>query len=143
VDEEGAPTTDAKRALKGALLPVGGHKGVGIAMMVECLAAAMAATAASLDPRRNTVPESGAMGRQGAFFWMVKPSAFGDEDLFGAYMSAWTRTYLDASAGKGKLPGSRGARLEQEGRERGIELSDAIAKELTALGGRLGVLFPG
>ena len=143
VDAEGAPTTDAKRALKGALLPMGGHKGMGIAMMVECLAVAMAATAASLDPRRNTVPESGAMGRQGAFFWMVKPNAFGDEDPFGAYMSAWTRTYLDASAGKGKLPGSRGARLEQEGRERGIELSDAIAKELTALGGRLGVPFPG
>ena len=60
VDEEGAPTTDAKRALKGALLPMGGHKGMGIAMMVECLAVAMAATAASLDPRRNTVPESGA-----------------------------------------------------------------------------------
>jgi LDH2 family malate/lactate/ureidoglycolate dehydrogenase len=143
VDEEGAPTTDAKRALKGALLPMGGHKGVGIAMMVECLAVAMAATAASLDPSRNSVPESGAMGRQGAFFWMVKPGAFGDQDRFGAYMSAWTRTYLDAGAGKGKLPGSRGARLEQEGRERGIELSGAIGNELTALGRRLSVPFPG
>ena len=74
-------------------------------------------------------------------FRVVKPGAFGDRDLFGAYMSAWTRTYLDAGAGKGKLPGRRGARLEQEGRERGIELSDAIAKELTALGGRLGIPF--
>jgi LDH2 family malate/lactate/ureidoglycolate dehydrogenase len=143
VDEEGAPTTDAKRALKGALLPMGGHKGIGIAMMVECLAAAMAATAASLDPSRNVVPESGAMGRQGAFFWLVKPGAFGEPDLFAAYMSAWTRTYLDAGAGKGKLPGSRGARLEQEGREHGIELSGAIAKELTAVGERLSVPFPG
>ncbi len=143
VDEEGAPTTDAKRALKGALLPMGGHKGMGIAMMVECLAVAMAATAASLDPRRNTVPESGAMGRQGVFFWMVKPGAFGDPDLFAAYMSAWTRTYLDAGAGKGKLPGSRGARLEQEGRAHGIELPGAIAKELIALGERLRVPFQG
>jgi LDH2 family malate/lactate/ureidoglycolate dehydrogenase len=83
------------------------------------------------------------MGRQGAFFWMVKPGAFGDQDRFGAYMSAWTRTYLDAGAGKGKLPGSRGARLEQEGRERGIELSGAIGNELTALGRRLSVPFPG
>ena len=143
VDEEGAPTTDAKRALKGALLPMGGHKGMGIAMMVECLAVAMAATAASLDPSRNTVPESGAMGRQGVFFWMVKPGAFGDPDLFAAYMSAWTRTYLDAGAGKGKLPGSRGARLEQEGRAHGIELPGAIAKELIALGERLRVPFQG
>ena len=141
VDEEGAPTTDAKRALKGALLPMGGHKGVGISMMVECLAGAISATAASLDPSRNALPESGAVGRQGAFLWMVKPGAFGDETFFGTYMSAWTRTYIEAGAGSAKLPGSRGARLEKEGRERGLELAPAIAKELAALGERLGVPF--
>ena len=43
LDELGAPTVDAQRALQGALLPMGGHKGVGIAMMVECLAGALAA----------------------------------------------------------------------------------------------------
>lgn len=143
LDEEGAPTTDARRALKGALLPAGGHKGIGIAMMVECLAGAMAATAASLDPRRNALPESGAVGRQGAFFWLVRPGAFVEQELFGSYMSAWTQTYLAAAAGAARLPGSRGARLEREGREQGIELSEAIAKELGALGARLGVAFPG
>ena len=74
---------------------------------------------------------------------VYQPGAFGDSDLFAAYMSAWTRTYLDAGAGKGKLPGSRGARLEQEGREHGIELPGAIAKELIALGERLRVPFQG
>jgi len=142
LDETGAPTTDAKRALKGALLPMGGHKGIGIAMMVECLAGAMAATAASLEPAYSALPESGAVGRQSAFFWMVKPEAFGEGSLFGDYMQAWTRTYVEAGAGKAKLPGSRGVRLEKEGRERGIELAPAIVKELTALGGRLGVPFP-
>ena len=43
LDERGEPTTDMARALRGMLLPVGGHKGIGIAMMVECLAGAMAA----------------------------------------------------------------------------------------------------
>lgn len=143
VDEEGVATTNAKRALKGALLPMGGHKGIGISMMVECLAGAMAATAASLDPGRNALPESGAVGRQGAFFWMVKPGAFGDGDAFSSYMSSWTRTYLEAGAGKAKLPGSRGARLEKEGREGGIEIGDGIAAELTALGERFGIAFNG
>jgi LDH2 family malate/lactate/ureidoglycolate dehydrogenase len=142
LDEEGHPTTDAKRALKGALLPMGGHKGIGIAMMVECLAGAMAATAASLDPARNVVPESGAVGRQGAFFWMVKPAAFSGEALFGAYMAWWTRNYLEASEGRGRLPGGRGAALEQEGRERGLELAPAIVKELATVGERLGIRFP-
>lgn len=139
LDEAGTPTTDSKRALKGALLPMGGHKGIGIAMMVECLAGAMAATAASLDPAYNALPESGAVGRQSAFFWMVKPEAFGDGSLFGDYMQAWTRNYVEAGGGKAKLPGGRGARLEREGREHGIELAPAIVKELTALGERLGV----
>jgi LDH2 family malate/lactate/ureidoglycolate dehydrogenase len=141
VDEGGAPTTDARRALKGALLPMGGHKGIGISMMVECLAGAMAATAASLDPERNRLPESGAVGRQGAFFWMVKPAAFGNPEPFGDYMGSWTRTYLEAGAGKAKLPGSRGVRLEREGREHGIEIGEAITGELVALGDRLGIPF--
>jgi LDH2 family malate/lactate/ureidoglycolate dehydrogenase len=142
VDEDGAPTTDARRALKGALLPAGGHKGIGIAMMVECLAGAMAATAASLDPSHNALPETGAVGRQGAFFWLVRPGAFLEEELFGSYMAAWTRAYHEAGAGGARLPGSRGARLERQGRSQGIELSEAIARELGALGERLGVAFP-
>jgi LDH2 family malate/lactate/ureidoglycolate dehydrogenase len=142
LDEEGVPTSDAKRALKGALLPMGGHKGIGIAMMVECLAGAMAATAAALDPARNALPESGAVGRQGAFFWMVKPSAFAGEALFASYMTSWTRHYLEASPGKGRLPGSRGAALEREGRAQGLALPEAIIKELVGVGERLGIRFP-
>lgn len=141
LDEEGAPTTDAKRALKGSLMPMGGHKGVGIAMMIECLAGAMAATAQSLDPQRNVLPESGAVGRQSAFLWLVRPAAFSGE-RFGDYMRFWTRTYLEASDGKGRLPGARGARLEREGRANGVELPAAIAQELAGVGARLGIPFP-
>jgi LDH2 family malate/lactate/ureidoglycolate dehydrogenase len=142
LDEAGAPTTDARRALKGSLLPMGGHKGVGIAMMVECLAGAMSATADSLDPRRNVVPESGALGRQGAFFWLVRPGAFGGEELFADYMRSWTTNYLEAGGEKARLPGARGARLEREGRAAGLELSSALLGELSAVGARLGVPFP-
>ena len=38
VDSQGEPTTDARAALDGALLPFGGAKGSNIAMMVEMLA---------------------------------------------------------------------------------------------------------
>ncbi len=141
VDEAGAPTTDAARALKGALLPMGGHKGIGIAMMVECLAGALGASEASLDPSRNLLPASGAVGRQGAFFWFVKPSAFTDPTLFARYMAAWTGTYLEAGAGSGKLPGSRGARMEKAGQAQGVEVGPAIAAELARVGGRLSIPF--
>jgi LDH2 family malate/lactate/ureidoglycolate dehydrogenase len=74
---------------------------------------------------------------------MVRPEAFGQGSLFGDYMQAWTRNYLEAGGGNARLPGGRAARLEKEGREGGIELAPAIVRELTALGERLGVRLPG
>nr|WP_246603235.1 Ldh family oxidoreductase [Falsiroseomonas tokyonensis] len=44
-DAEGRPTTDAKSALAGFLLPVGGHKGYGLAVMVDLLAGLLSGAA--------------------------------------------------------------------------------------------------
>lgn len=142
VDEHGDPTTDAQRALAGALRPMGGHKGIGIAMMVECLAGAMAATADALAGSPARVPEKGAVGRQGAFLWLVRPAALDDGATFERAMLGWTRTYVDAGSPHARLPGSRGDRLEARGRADGIGLSAAIVAELDALGRRVGVPFP-
>ena len=142
LDEHGEPTTDTAAALRGMLLPVGGHKGMGIAMMVECLAGALAATFDSLGKARAPIPESGAVGRQGAFMWLVRPGAFVDPQLFGAYMSEWTNGYLEAGGDRARLPGARGDRLEREGRKEGIELSEKIVLELSEVGVRLHIRFP-
>lgn len=142
VDADGAPTTDAKRALAGALLPMGGHKGVGIAMMVECLAGALGADAGASLPGRDRLPETGAVGRQGGFMWLVRPAAFGQAAGFEAAMTGWTDGYLEAGAPDARLPGSRGAALEARGRDAGLSLPAAILAELSALGERLGHPFP-
>ncbi len=44
-DADGRPTTDPAEALKGFLLPVGGHKGYGLALMVDMLAGLMSGAA--------------------------------------------------------------------------------------------------
>jgi LDH2 family malate/lactate/ureidoglycolate dehydrogenase len=49
VDEEGADTQDAARALAGALLPFGGRKGANVALMVEMLSAGLSGGPWSLD----------------------------------------------------------------------------------------------
>ncbi|AQV96745.1 sulfolactate dehydrogenase [Cupriavidus necator] len=143
LDADGHPTTDAQRALEGSLLPTGGHKGIGIAMMVECLAGAMAATADSLAPARNTVSGSGAVGRQGGFVWLVKPDAFAGRELFADYMAQWTGNYLAAGGADARLPGHRGETLEREGRAQGINLPDAVVRALDTLGRELGIPLPG
>jgi LDH2 family malate/lactate/ureidoglycolate dehydrogenase len=142
LDDSGSPTTEPKAALQGALLPMGGHKGIGIAMLVECLAGAMTATAASLAPEKNIIQEGGAVGRQGAFLWLVKPDAFADHDHFGQYMSQWIEIYLSAGGGRARLPGSRGNALEQDACARGIALPTVTEEELRRLGSRFGIEFP-
>ncbi|MDT4825521.1 Delta(1)-pyrroline-2-carboxylate reductase [compost metagenome] len=143
LDADGQPTTDAQRALEGSLLPMGGHKGIGIAMMVECLAGAMAATAESMSPARNMVSGAGAVGRQGGFVWLVRPEAFAGQQLFADYMAQWTGNYLAAGGAGARLPGHRGDVLEREGREHGVALPDAVARELDTLGQALGIPLPG
>jgi LDH2 family malate/lactate/ureidoglycolate dehydrogenase len=142
LDESGSPTTEAHAALQGTLLPMGGHKGIGIAMLVECLAGAMTATAESLAPEKNIIREGGAVGRQGAFLWMVKVDAFAADGHFGKYMSQWIETYLTAGGERARLPGSRGSALEHDAGTRGITLPGATEQELTRLGSRLGIPFP-
>ena len=142
LDELGSPTTEAQAALQGALLPMGGHKGIGIAMMVECLSGAMTATAASLEPDKNVIREGGAVGRQGAFLWMLRTNAFADDDLFGKYMSQWIEIYLAAGGEEARLPGSHGSALERDAAVRGITLPATTEQELTRLGSQLGIPFP-
>lgn len=142
LDETGSPTRDAKRALKGALLPMGGYKGIGIAMMVECLAGAMAADAAAFGPERNTIREGGAVGRQGAFLWLVNPQAFAEGDHFARYMEQWIGDYLAAGGDQARLPGRRGGELERSAAEHGIALSATTEQGLRQLGSQVGISFP-
>ena len=136
LDAEGQPTTDAKRALGGSLLPMGGHKGIGIAMMVECLAGALTAAAPAPAPQRRAA-------MQGAFLWLVRPEQYAEQPAFGDYMNDWTQTYRAAGGDGARLPGERGDALERQAREEGVALSASIAEELRALGDRLRVSFPG
>jgi LDH2 family malate/lactate/ureidoglycolate dehydrogenase len=142
LDPQGRPTTNAQAALDGSLLPMGGHKGIGIAMMVECLAGALAATAASFAPEWQHVPASGAMGRQSAFIWMVKPLAFAPQPMLADYMHQWIDHYRDCGGEHARLPGQRGAEKEQRAQQEGIELAESLRRELTALGKRRQLAFP-
>jgi LDH2 family malate/lactate/ureidoglycolate dehydrogenase len=49
LDSAGSPTTDAKAAIDGILLPMGGHKGYGIALVVEMLSAILGGSKLSFE----------------------------------------------------------------------------------------------
>lgn len=77
LDAEGNPTTDPDVGLKGSMAPSGGYKGVGVALLVEIMAAAL--TGANLGIHAS--PFSGTKGgppRTGQFFIAIDPGATSD-----------------------------------------------------------------
>ena len=85
LDPDGNPTTDPEVGLKGSMAPSGGYKGVGVALMVEMLAAALSGATLGI----HASPFSGTAGgppKTGQFFLVIDPTATAG-DAFAARMS--------------------------------------------------------
>ncbi|OWT65883.1 Ldh family oxidoreductase [Candidimonas nitroreducens] len=144
LDAHGEPTTEAAAALGGALLPSAGHKGMGIAMLVECLSAGLLASERSIAALRSEtgVAIQGAVGRQGAFMLLINQRVL-SRGYFDAYMSQWAGQYRRKGGVDARLPGARGAELEREVRRRGsLDISEDLYRELCGLAAQFGLNFP-
>ena len=140
VDRDGQPTTDAKAALEGAMLPVGDHKGIGLSMMIECLSASLTGT--TPPPMIEPDGSSGSASmRVGAFFFVANPARIIGAPIFDAHIAGWIGNYLAASAPGTHIPGEQSAERERRSHADGIPVSPAIVDELQTLGADLGVPF--
>jgi LDH2 family malate/lactate/ureidoglycolate dehydrogenase len=139
LDTTGKPTTDPEAAAAGMLQPAGGYKGMGLAMMIECLAAGLSATAASNAKPVMKIPANGAVPRQSAFLFFLNPARVGDDQSYSAYMTHWITHYKQSGTDKARIPGERGDMLERERRENGIAYPAAIDAELRRLGDQSGI----
>lgn len=133
LDPSGRATTDASAAASGSLQPVGGYKGMGLAMMIECLAAALGADANFEADTAMVLPAGGAVPRESAFFLLLDPGALGDADAFAGYMKHWMKHYADSSKPGGRLPGERAHADEVQARRDGVEYPSAVDGELRQL----------
>ena len=140
-DRSGAPTADASAILSsGLLLPMGGHKGLGLAVMLELLTAALAggpfgheiasADATGLDPGASKL------------FIAIEPAAFGAPGVFTDRVDALL-DHLHASAPQMLVPGERGWRVREEYDRDGIPIHAAVVAQLEAIGIRLAAGEPG
>ena len=66
IDGEGKVTNNPERAMEGGILPVGGHKGSGIAFMVEILAGALT----------GSMVGDAVEGGWGSFYILINPASF-------------------------------------------------------------------
>lgn len=136
IGRDGTPTTDPAEALLGAMLPLGGYKGLGLAMLVQVLAGSLTGAV----PR--TLPGQGAAADVGAFGFVLDPDELAGRAAFDAHLRQWIGHYRAKVGENGRLPGERAERQAAESDRFGIALSPAIRNELTALGARLSVPFP-
>lgn len=131
LDKEGRPTTDAKAALTGSLTAIGGMKGTMLALIVELLTAALTGAAFSFE--NDSYFEPGNKPRIGHAIIAIDPDALAGADAYYSRLEILLEKML--SDGEVRLPGARRHLAAVQARAEGIEISDALHKELRALAG--------
>lgn len=131
VDAGGRPTTDPARALEGALLPFGGHKGSAVSTMVELLGGALIGDLTSPEAR-EAMGAAAALPRHGELVLAFDPrrlSAGRPGDPF-----ARAEALFSAILGQGaRLPSERRFAARARSLAQGIALGAEQAARLEAL----------
>ncbi|PSJ57417.1 Ldh family oxidoreductase [Pseudaminobacter soli (ex Li et al. 2025)] len=128
LDAEGRPTTDAKAAVKGALLAFGGVRGANIALMVEVLAAGISGANWSLDAPGFT---SGSQSPGSGLFVLALDPKLIDPD-FSTRLAA----QLDRLSGTYgvHIPGLAKAAAREKAERSGIAIDKEIYKRIAGWG---------
>ena len=136
IDAEGEPITDPTKADKGFLMPIGGYKGSGLNMAIGLLAGVLNGAAFGSDViDHRAVPDQKANTGQSMF--VMRPDLFGDLDDFKAGIDRHLGELRAAGdPGAVHIPGDGAARLEQEQREQGVPIPEALLAQLRALSTR-------
>ena len=142
LDAEGRPTTDPVRALQGVVLPIGGPKGSGIAMLMDILAGVISGASFGGEVgdqyKRFDRPQD-----VGHFFLAMKPDLFISADEYRARMDSLVRTIHSCPTADGfsevLMPGEVEARQEAERRRSGLPFSRGEVATLQEEAARAGL----
>ncbi len=107
IDEQGNPTSDAKKALAGAMLPIGDAKGSALALMIEILSAALTGSNFGFEASSFFDSEGDSPG-VGQLIIAIDPSFFSG-DVFSERVETIINAILEQPSTR--LPGNK--RLEK------------------------------
>lgn len=125
LDEDGKPTTDPEKAMAGGILPFSGHKGSGLAFIVELLAGALTGSRVGYSVE----------GGWGTFYILLDPKVFRPIDAFKADVSKAIQELKNAPKADGVdeifYAGEQSNKLRSAHLKSGeIEVSDNLLSEL-------------
>lgn len=145
LDAEGWPTTDAKKAFEGVLLPFGGVKGSGIGLLMEILAGVLTGASYGGEVRSLYFDFSGPQN-VGHLFMAIRPDLFVPRGEYEARMDALIERAKACTKAEGVeeilMPGEPEARAHQVRRRTGIPLTPDVCDTLLKEADRSGVSFP-
>ena len=133
IDRQGQPITDPQKSSEGSLLPIGGYKGYGLAVMIGLLAGALNNAAVG----KGTIDFNAhhdLITNTGQTIIAVDPSAFGDQDQFIERVIALVDDLKASSKLPGvneiRVPGDGAARVTAERLAYGIPISSELQESL-------------
>jgi (2R)-3-sulfolactate dehydrogenase (NADP+) len=127
---DGQPTTNARAALDGMMLPFGGAKGAVLALMVELLAAALSGAQFGAEAG-SFLTEEGPRSDVGHLFWMLDPEALAGSRVYQQRIETLIELML-ADDGV-RLPGYRRHEIAAASEKNGIALNRKLFEQLRAL----------
>jgi L-2-hydroxycarboxylate dehydrogenase (NAD+) len=142
IDRQGKPLTDPKRASEGFLVPIGGPKGYGLALMIGLMAGILNGAAFGRDVVDYTV-DSKTPSNTGQSIMAVDIAAFAEvqsfkeqvDEVWDVMKSSPTLPGVDEV----RLPGEHSEQIYRERMAHGVPLSDGQRKILDELATSLGV----
>lgn len=130
LDARGQPTTDAKAALQGSMLAMGGAKGAMLALVVELLVTALTGAAMGFEASSFFVDE-GNRPRIGQAFIAIDPEALAGSATYFARVETLVTAMLDDDGVR--LPGQRRDALARSAASAGVEVAPALLQQLRDL----------
>ena len=140
LDKQGRPTTDASVLDEGAvLLPMGAHKGSGLALMMEIIPTLLAG--------HRPITSAGFHFGNPTLMMALEPRAFDEDSDFRGQVGALMQRVKATAPAEGfdevLLPGEPEARSYRERARQGIPLPDAVWEDLRGMAEDLGLGFGG
>jgi LDH2 family malate/lactate/ureidoglycolate dehydrogenase len=143
-DAEGVPTTDTQKAYAGMLMPLGGYKGSGLAMMVEILCGVLGGGAMSTEV--GAIRFRGRPIRVSQTFIAIDVARFMPLEEFAARMERLVAQMKGTPAAPGYhevlVAGDPEWRIEAERRAHGIPIADGSWETVVKAAARVGVALP-
>jgi L-2-hydroxycarboxylate dehydrogenase (NAD+) len=141
----GEPLTDPKRSAEGVLLPIGGYKGAGLAMMLGLLAGTLNGAAFGKDVVDFNADDSSETNT-GHFICAIDIKRFIPLETFTAQVDRHMGDFHASQRLPGfdaiRLPGERRRQCRAERERHGIPLPEALAVQLEKLAAEMGVAAP-